>query len=35
MVAFYHARKLLREFLPIEGTSQRDLVKAASGTGAL
>jgi hypothetical protein len=35
MIAFYHARKLLREFLPIEGTSQRDLVKAASGTGAL
>jgi hypothetical protein len=34
MVAFYHARKLLREFLPVEGTSQRDLAKAAAtGTG--
>jgi hypothetical protein len=35
MVAFYHARKLLREFIPVGGTSQRDLAKAAAIGGSV
>jgi hypothetical protein len=34
LVAFYHARKLLREFLPIQGTAQNELAKAAAGVNA-